>query len=572
MRPEIPRSSVESGFLAAMCTESRTGSRALRLRPFAGAARELVRAMSSLMSIGRVTTAALLLVSGGCLAAGADSKLALEINPASVAASDLRESRVQVVLNNSGTSTLSDLRLSVFTNAGVAVRVEPAEQTAVPPSGAAVWMVFLKRNDQAPLPGMVHFTATFTAKPEGGRAVGQVAIGAVTVTRADAEPIEQIVKADIKTALASLTDYRDGYVYLAVSNLSGSELQLKDVTVFCPKFVSFTLGQETRTCDTGAATFNVARQIGPRQVETLAFVVRASGAIQAGKHLLLFKTNVQWNSAGMPQSASVVSSQEVAIGVLAESELLTALGVPTFLVLPGFLILTFVGVLRSWGWKLVSPGGNEIKFPPEGKTPEFWFLAVTLSIVAAGLFSLLHQRSYLEGYSLNDVVRVWLESMVAAFLIYGACVGGNRWWIRRLAEQVAPQAGDTPETILQKIANRGETLARPTYQWTHEGQQFLVYGVDKPAPGAATQWVAPAILVRWNTSARPEMQQFVYQAARTDKDPNGLARALAQARVEHAADIGWKPLDGLHGPAPVATSALTFAQNEEVPLEEETQE
>src|SRR5262249_14594179 len=112
----------------------------------------------------------------------------------------------------------------------------------------------------------------------------------------------------------------------------------------------------------------------------------------SGKFMLVFEVQAAWRERGLNRSASPLAKHEFDVGVLGESDLqtlLTAAGVPTFLLAPGFLIVIAFVLL----WNLTST--NRIAL--DLKKPEFWSIAILLSMVAAAVYPFLTRpsRSYL---------------------------------------------------------------------------------------------------------------------------------------------------------------------------------
>src|SRR5262249_13782949 len=116
----------------------------------------------------------------------------------------------------------------------------------------------------------------------------------------------------------------------------------------------------------------------PHQERALCVEVMARDAVPNGKFLLVFEVQAAWNEGTLKRSAGVTAKHEFEVGVLGESELqplLTAAGVPTFLLAPGFLMVVVFVVL----WNLTSP--NRIAL--DLKKPEFWSIAILLSMLTA---------------------------------------------------------------------------------------------------------------------------------------------------------------------------------------------
>jgi hypothetical protein len=149
--------------------------------------------------------------------------------------------------------------------------------------------------------------------------------------------------------------------------------------------------------------------LAPQQSRAVPITVTAGNAVQPGKHLLLFEIDLEQVKYGYAWTETLIATQAFTIGILGESEILTAIGVPSFLLLPGFLIVVSFRML----WTGVPP---KRRLDLDPKSADFWLIAILLSLGAAFLYPLLtgwlgQPRNYLEGYGLRDIVNVWFGSV-----------------------------------------------------------------------------------------------------------------------------------------------------------------
>jgi hypothetical protein len=467
-------------------------------------------------------------------AADTAPNLTVEVLPASLAVPARGESEVLLIFRNPGPETLQNLRLSWIRHAGVEIAMDNQTLTDLAPYESSARTLRLSRSQQGPLGGAVYLRVDYTWT-KAGRVAPRVAVATLTVTPQEPDSVEQVASLEVKKMNAgSVVEHRPGTVFLVVTNTSKTPIDLLSVTPRGPEFVTVTPVEPPQR-----------KNLLPQDAYVIPYRLEAKGRILPGKHLLLFQAALEWQRGGRPASGSLVATQEVDVGVLGESEVLTALGVPTFLVLPGFLIIVTLGLL----WRL-APSRHlpqERKFPIEAKSAEFWLIAVSLSIVTAlaypAITSMLgERRSYLGGYDLVDVVRVWTASIASAtlaFLIFVAFVA--RKAARR--EALIPSAGDTPVELLRKLQRQGLKVYRPQVNVKIGGQgeprrAFLLQAND----GRSRIWIGPSIGLWGGDQADPDLRRRIDEQLDPEGPgtPGALADLLEEARKKKIR-VDWNP-------------------------------
>jgi hypothetical protein len=194
----------------------------------------------------------------------------------------------------------------------------------------------------------------------------------------------------------------------------------------------------------------------------------ASGQIEEGAHLLLVQVHLQWNKNNKPLTGSLLASHDFNVEVLALSGVLSVLGASSILFLPGFLAVTVFLVLNRV-WRKIRQGE---KFQLDWKSPEFWTVALTLSLFAPSIYRLVslvwlgEQRDYLKGYGLSDVVLIWFASLIIAAGCWGfytliretvvEYIENKRRSLANYGESLELEPNDTPDELLDKLARRWE--------------------------------------------------------------------------------------------------------------------
>ncbi|MGA2503173.1 MAG: hypothetical protein ABSG01_03685 [Anaerolineales bacterium] len=278
-----------------------------------------------------------------------------------------------------------------------------------------------------------------------------------------------------------------------------------------------------------------------------------NSALQPGKILVDFDITVKTSTNGQIARDSV--TQEVNTGVLGESDLLTLLGVPSILVLPGFLMV--VTFLWLWSWK------PEPKTTIDAKDPRFWLAAITLSMGMAALYphltgllvkmGLLDQvRDYLSGFGLVDIVLLWVISILVAVIIYLAALRIDIR-IEKYKTRFIPGKNDKPLSLLRKLHGQGLGLRRPEVS----GAIFLDKTVDgylleKLDEGQKAAWIGPLIYISWLTDdERTKDKRRQMQPLLNSETPEELAMLikLLEQEDKKSLKLDWNKNDpNIQGP------------------------
>ncbi len=295
------------------------------------------------------------------------------------------------------------------------------------------------------------------------------------------QTIADIAKVEVKTTVKSISEQRPGTIYLVVTNISDQEIEVSRLTVFSPTietqsdqsqkgtgaktFIEFDVqgGLEKKKDPwSRGVTFHIENPTLPRhQAMVIPVTVKVPGRVQPGTHMVVFDIELSWDDT----KGNIVTTHEIDVGIFGESDIYRLLGVPSLILLPGFLIV--VTWWYCWlGWRgLGRIVGREAagEFPIKWKTPQFWGLAILLSLVYAGAYSSLTRYDYLIAYSYRDFLKVVFYSIVAGFVLFvllGLCYYIPRWiWRRWLQNWKTISRHDSPSLVLKKLGRlRRDTI------------------------------------------------------------------------------------------------------------------
>lgn len=471
--------------------------------------------------LGRIAAIVLLLAVGRASAADAPATPSLDLTPSDISADafpDHHAVSLDVRLKAGG-QPLSNVQLTTFSNDKVTV--ETPETQLVAPTIAAgaeqTWRLRLSHPRGLVATAKLYIRAAFDVPGAGGAPVRQYLYATANLSPLAAVNSSAPAKAEILGDAVAVTHERPGQLLLQITNQDARDLTIVSVAFLKPDFVTAGYCPPAVTDATlclpradapsspapapgiPADRFSVVDlsaahlpALPPGQASIIPFAVGAEASVVPGKYTIAARIMVR--SDDMP-GQTVLSSHEVDVEVLGESELTKLVGVPSLLFLPGVIAIVTWQLLWSFG----KTSDERAKFPLQPTSSPFWLSAIALSLVGAWLYPpttawlLRERRNYLVSYGVKDFAIVFGLSIAAAIMAYlgSAAIAwlGRRFQAYRLA-QSTPQTGDLPQQILEKLAAVGhEASGRAVYPVG--GNQAAAMLVLEPWSDDTTLWLAP---------------------------------------------------------------------------------
>jgi hypothetical protein len=277
-----------------------------------------------------------------------------------------------------------------------------------------------------------------------------------------------------------------------------------------------------------------------------------------------------WEKAGQSQSGIAIAKQQIEVSVFGESVILAALGVPTFLFLPGFLMLSTFALLR----KLGKPKSERDDSSLKANTPDFYLLTITLSILSYVAYPLITERfggirrDLTEAYGLADVVGVWLGSLALGVLAFGGfrlilLIGKAIEHFQRLhKERHEFGLRDKELQFLWKLGRKklGLKLVQVSIPSSKTTEKvFLI--CDVPFEQGKS-WVAPKIMMNWGPGTEKEQEALFHAIDKNDAAQT--AKLLARAEK---VSLRWEPSGSVSKLQTVETSSIDQPGEKQLILE-----
>jgi hypothetical protein len=476
---------------------------------------------------------------------------------------------VLVVFRNAGETDLRDVQLSWINDEQVRISpAGPSHLASLAPHAETVWTMEFSQSGIDPVVGSVRLRIDYK---EGSGA--KIIVQSLAVKSREPILIGKYLDAKIETTLETLDTYHPGKVNLLLTNKLGRKIAL-NIRANGPDFICFP--SNPNDCEPGdvpqsagwmrnlvnmlrraaspgmsvqppAQSQRLGVEVEPYQTHVEIFEVRAKERVEPGKYLLSFEITLSPNDA---QSAaqSMVKSQVVEVGVLAESTILKLLGVPSFLLMPGSLLILTVGLLSKFtpSWSR-SEKGLEVLEP---SSAHFWLMSITASGLMAVLFRVVFGWWYFIRYGLADVVFVWLASVTIGALVYA--------WLHWIERQRTPTEKDDPIAVLKRLRWQRERLVLDRYTIKEDKGGQSVFGIKKRREGDKTIWVCPAIKIRLS-GLEDNLAERIRKQLGPDGNPGKLARLLK--KTSQNASWSPKPIDS---PRMLQIDQLTYTDRDTI--------
>lgn len=506
------------------------------------------------------------------LPAAAHGQASLEVTPSKIDVASIEQPQAltaRLRLRSPDEASLSAIRLTTFSNDGITVGLaagETAELATLAGSDEHLWSLVLRPARPLAKTAKVVFEVTMTEHPKAEDTVPRQRhlFATLEIEPAPADPVAGFVTLEIKASEATASRQRPATLYVLLRNKKDFAVEITELTWQAPHFIALRAGGT----DCGEATAAAPApappgSLGGYQQIVLPFLVCPGEQIVPGKHVVLAAARVAVDGS---ERAVLSASHEVEIGVLGESELLNLLGVPSLLLLPGFLLLITWRMLHSM---LVASGEAGFRLKP--KEADFWAVAIALSLCFSFAYPWLTEtllpegrRDYLVAYGLQDLVYVYAAAIALGLLCF--LVGRlvvlvvERIAAARLARSL-PLAADTPLAALRKLERvRGSTELPACHLASATADQELLELA--PWSKGDTLWLAPPILVaikdRFADAEEGRLAHNMLQRLTTgaDCDAATVLRLAAQGETNTWWTLTWSEVGAVKGPVTKSREAV----------------
>jgi hypothetical protein len=400
--------------------------------------------------------------------------------------------------------------------------------------------------DKARLPASVLFDVLYTT--DDGTKEHAYAPLAIKLTDAGQQkPIE----ISVHGTFDSIATNRPGLGYLLVTNNLDVPVNITRIDILLPSSLELPGNKKPDPFI-----------VPPRSAMRQTIELDAAASVSPGKYSVPFELQAEWDALGHHESRSLVVNQDVTVGVFFESEILRALGVPSFLLLPGCLFIFTMQLLLAFGLFGLT---NDSKVPDLPLTsPGFWILSVTYSSGFAVAYRYFTGADYLVRYGAADLMRVWLSSIGIGVMFYVIVA----LIVTSLRKNRVPRATDDQITILRKMSKHARKVVNGVVTFILNGVDLRGYPVERIEDGQTLVWVASKIVTQWDPAAAAQTARGNFETQINNRDSlDVLAGSLEEARGQGWVQIRWNTEDSIPDPYHLKIESITSYLPQEVIIE-----
>ena len=449
-----------------------------------------------------------------------------------------------VIARNSTSQTAPALEVTTLSDAALTL-LPPPQPVALAPQRQTYWQ-FQVTCQSGFTAGNLQIVLRSNPSVQSGPVAIEIETKSIPVKLRDPLPLENIASVEVHSTLASLHSGDTGELTVAITNKTAEPLGVT-VTPKAARFFTFGLPPPAEPHKDAVTSPQASSIISPLSTGAVTFTVSANGQVTPGKQILLFDVALGKGA----QSRSFLVAREVDVNVMGASEILTAVGVPSLFLLPGFLAVS--AFLLLWRWNVLRPtpaGPSPLEFPK----PDFWVVSVTVSMLITGCFLVFLRKDYFSYYGLGDLMTIWFTSIglgSAAYVLYrGVALIIARWHY--------PQPRDSQITILHKLKHYGKTMDLPTVKLKGSKESLFLLLSE-----ADSVYVCPQMLVTWRANADSKVQLAVESQLTKGGDPEVVAQVLQREcdkekkapGSSNIQELKWNGTDPLHPSAHKITAA-----------------
>jgi len=443
----------------------------------------------------------------GLAATSAHADATLDVMPQSIAMATIEKPatmNARLRLRAPAEAALRDIRLASFSNDGIFVKVSGGEESAkidiLAPNDEHIWAVQLTASRPLAKKAHVIFEIAVDEDPEadGEETVRRHFYATLEVEPPSADLLTSMVSMEIEGGDGMVSRQRPGTIYVVLRNQRDIAVQVGELQWYGPGFIELRAGSTNCEADVPPSTETVLRHLAAYQQMVVPMHICPGEQIVPGKYNLLATVSI---SMGDTELAVLSANREVQVGIIGESELLNLLGVPSLLLLPGFLLLITWRILRSLQGVPADTKLDLLK----PKEADFWAIAIALSLGFAFVYPWVTQwllpegrRDYLVAYGLRDLVYVYSAAIVLGILIYGAWqllyLAAAAYKTAQLARSV-PSADDGAVAVLEKLVRAKGMIDLPVahLKETQPDRQLFVLS---PWTTDKAVWLTPPICLK----------------------------------------------------------------------------
>lgn len=464
----------------------------------------------------------------------------LKILPTALALGIGETRKVMVVAHNSTGFPIEPLRLDFLCSPGLAITNSTSVDQVLAAGASAHWLIDVSRTDRTYDTGEVHFRFDYRQKNSTSSVdVVDSQIASLEIHDRVLSTLDKLVDVSTESSVKVLQEKHPGTVFIIVKNKSNLPITVQTISPWSSPDISV---------NSSNALLN--RLVPPQTEEAFPLILEVQSRVVPGRRIVLFDVKMAWEDQGQLREGSMLAHFDCAVEVLGDSDLLVAVGVPTFLLLPGFLFVYVFATL----WNKTRTLSNVKQFELDLKSGGFWVWAVLVSLLAGLLYPVLYGYSFLDGYGRRDVFKVWFGSVIVAGLFWFFALAVLSIWQRTQKRLHQFNDTDTPIDVLQKLKRNKKGFKLSQVDAQIKGPQkvraFLLNEADSTNTAI---WVSPGVglslVDQIEASVKAEIEKNLNDALVQFNNPKILLALIKRYVKGKKIVVRWLAIDPLVGVA-----------------------
>lgn len=498
------------------------------------------------MSFKRKKWAVAFLILLFTIGAWADSKkgVKIEFYPSSLKLPSRGITDATLVVINNEEKVIKNVQVEHHKLPGVKVVIVPPVNPTVSPGSTSAWKLKISLDKSGAVSGDIYFQVSYTIKGKNEKEFRDIVLNKLTVANRDYKEADEVAKVEVLSSLAELKDFRPGYIYLQVKNISVVPIKITNIIVAeRPEFIILRPSKDTSPILEKRAVIpylDEHKQVPAGESRIFPIHVSAEDRVRPGKHLLIFNVFFNRTVNGETQTGSLMAKHEIEVNVFGEKEVLGAFtNVSSFLILPGFLMI----VIAVMMWKLLVPLPQKEILKINLTSPEFWSIAIGISLLMAwivypfltSIIPGIGRRDFLSGYGFHDIIWMWLFSFAIGglFSVISSLVIRNLQRRKAAKERVklekAIKQTDIPMGMLKKLVENKVSAVR--YREAEiKSSKMKGFIVEKDYVNKKKYWLSPRITIWWYEDDK-DLRGKVGDLIEKKKDLKELVEMLEQGET-----------------------------------------
>lgn len=458
--------------------------------------------------------------------------------------------QASLVLTNNTDRKITGIKINLPDYQGLVVEFSDLP-ASIPAKSKALVTLVVRSTGEAFDAGDIQLQVNYRQEKTDGTTAESFVFSKLAITAKQILTMDKLVTATASTPLTYLGEKHSGKVSVTVRNISQFPLSVTSVIPGGARYITIEPEQYYEKLVIPPQTskvFDFTLSLGQKSYEAIT-------------ETITFIVSVEWDQSGYTFTGNTTAESKVPIGIIAgESEILKLLGIPSLVIIPGFLVvIVFAFLLKKFVVKF------DLEFTPT--TAILWVLAITFSIIAILLYRLANkQTDFPITYSFLDVINLWLYSVATGVVLWIITV--ITYLIRHRLK--FPTGTDTPAGMLRKLtlSKSGVYLERVKFK-DNPALPYLKF----PSDDAANLWILPPIVVKPTKAAGDTLIQLRSILDRTeDGDVQGVASTRGARQVlglftwgvlTRRIKVGWK-----NGKRPLKVAAADITKLREALLVE----